>query len=97
MFSRWLGAMGSIKMNSASGTSAATHDGHFHVVGSVVGSGGILVALSWPERKSEAYMAALRACVICLSDPAIDSDFARKAFLEAAKEAGVFIPEPRRG
>jgi hypothetical protein len=54
------------------------------------------LAETWPKRSGRAYFAALRACLNCLSD-ACEPEIPHKAFLAAAKDAGVFIRLGRRG
>jgi hypothetical protein len=70
--------------------------GRFRHVTTVNGLAELLLAETWPKRSGRIYFAALRACLNCLSD-ACEPEIPHKAFLAAAKDAGVFIRPGRRG
>ena len=70
-------------------------NGVFRRIPTVAGPAELLLAETWPKRSGRAYFAALRACLNCLSD-ACEPEIPHKAFLAAAKDAGVFIRPGRR-
>jgi Protein of unknown function (DUF982) len=69
--------------------------GRFRYVTTVNGLAELLLAETWPKPSGPVYVAALRACLNCLSD-ACEPEIPHKAFLAAAKDAGVFIRPGRR-
>jgi Protein of unknown function (DUF982) len=70
--------------------------GRFRQVTTVNGLAELLLAATWPKPSGPVYVAALRACLNCLSD-ACEPEIPHKAFLKAVKDAGVFIRPGRRG
>jgi hypothetical protein len=64
--------------------------GRFRHVMTVNGLAELLLAETWPKPSGPVYVAALRACLNCLSDQC-EPEIPHKAFLAAAKDAGVVI------
>jgi Protein of unknown function (DUF982) len=71
--------------------------GQLRNVGSVTEAAECLVASDWPRPHGPQHRAASRACLRVLAGE-ISPEAARRAFIEAAREAGIFVGErPLRG
>jgi hypothetical protein len=71
--------------------------GQLRNVGSVTEAAECLVASDWPRPHGAQHRAASRACLRALAGE-ISPEAARRAFMEAAREAGILIGEaPVRG
>ena len=69
--------------------------GTHYVVGSARRAAECLIEGSWPtEGRGPAYGAAVKACLAAVEGTG-DVEAARKAFIAAAKEAGIFVREGR--